>query len=275
MYDQYLQIRDRVRAAYHYLFPSRTFQRYIANPHGNEVEMDYLDALVDPKREAIDVGANLGRYSIRLAALVRRVWAFEPHPRLAYILRHCLPRNVAVQQAAVSNKHQDVELHVPCKNHQQIESLATVEEVSESNEFRTIRVPCLCLDDFAHQDIGFVKIDVEGHEADVIRGGLRLLQMQQPIVLVEADDHHRQGVVAEVVQLMNSADYGGIFWFRDRFFDVAEFDNSQMQDERALRPGVPRKQCLYVNNFIFAPRPRLQPLRRQLMQGALRPQLSA
>src|SRR3954469_9879548 len=86
------KLRHYLRTAYHYLFPGVAFRRYIDNSHGDEIEMDYLPVLVDARRGAIDVGANLGRYSLRLAPLAKIVWAFEPHPRLAYILRRCLPK---------------------------------------------------------------------------------------------------------------------------------------------------------------------------------------
>jgi FkbM family methyltransferase len=232
-------------------------RRYISDHHGDEIEMDYLYILVDPLKEAIDVGANFGRYSTRLSSLAKQVWAFEPHPRLVYVLRRALPKNVVVKQAAVSNAVGMITLNVPLRDSRQLESLSTVESVNNSTAHRKIRVPAISLDTFSDRDIGFVKIDVEGHEVDVIRGALRLLAAQQPILLIEADDHHRESSTSDLFTLMSSAGYAGIFWYRDRFHPIDDFDRSTMQDQQSLDPHLPRKKCHYVNNFIFAPKERM------------------
>jgi FkbM family methyltransferase len=247
------KMRHLARASYHYLFPATVFRRYIDKHDADEIEMDYLDILVDPRRAAVDVGANLGRYSVLLTGLATHVWAFEPHPRLARILRKSLPGNVTVTQAAISNQHGAMELRVPLRKDQQIESLATLEPMPGQGAYRTIEVPILTLDDFCERDIGFVKIDVEGHELSVIEGGRRLLALQHPVMLVEADTHHRAGATAELFRLMASAGYRGLFIWQGHVCDIAEFDPATMQDEQTIRSGTPRRLLPYVNNFIFAP----------------------
>jgi FkbM family methyltransferase len=245
-------MRDLVRASYHYLFPATVFRRYVNNHDDDEVEMDYLDVLVDKHRGAVDVGANLGRYSVPLAGLATHVWAFEPHPRLARILRKSLPTNVTVIQAAMSNRCGPIELRVPLKRDQQVESLATLEDPRSPDMYQVIRVPMTTLDDQDFRDIGFVKIDVEGHELSVIQGGRKLLATQRPVVLVEADDRHRAGATRELFRLMASAGYEGLFLWRNKVHDIAAFNLPVMQKAEDLRMRTIRKLCPYVNNFIFA-----------------------
>jgi FkbM family methyltransferase len=247
------KLRHLARASYHYLLPTLAFRRYIEKRDADEIEMDYLDVLVDSRRCAVDVGANLGRYSVRLAGLATQVFAFEPHPRLARILKKSLPGNVIVRQAAVSSEAGSLSLHIPLEREQQVESLATLEPLRGRAAHWTISVPTVTLDDLADRDIGFVKIDVEGHELDVVRGGLRLLASQRPIVLAEADEHHHAGTTTALFCLMESAGYKGMFLWRDRVCDVAEFDAATMQNERELHSERQRKLCPYVNNFVFAP----------------------
>jgi FkbM family methyltransferase len=247
------KMRHLARASYHYLFPATVFRRYIDKHDDDEIEMDYLDVLVDPHRGAVDVGANLGRYSVRLAALATHVWAFEPHPRLARTLCKSLPANVTVTQAAISNQRGSVDLQIPLKGDQQIESLATLEARRDEGRYRSISVPMIVLDDLSEKDIGFVKIDVEGHELSVIEGGLKLLASQHPIVLVEADERHRAGTTHELSRLMAAAGYQGLFLWQNCVLDFAEFDARTMQREDGLQTAKRRKLCPYVNNFIFAP----------------------
>lgn len=146
-----------------------------------------------------------------------------------------------------------MKLHVPLREDQQVESLATLEPMHGQEAYRTIKVPILTLDDFCEHDIGFVKIDVEGHELNVIEGGRKLLASQRPVVLVEADEHHRVGTTAELFGLMVSLGYQGLFIWRGRVCEIAEFDPAQMQNEQDARPATPRKSWPYVNNFIFVP----------------------
>jgi FkbM family methyltransferase len=247
------KMRHLARVSYHYLFPTTVFRRYIERHGAEEIEIDYLDILVDRNRAALDVGANLGRYTAPLAGRATHVWAFEPHPRLARILRKSLRRNVTVIQAAVSNRHGSTELRVPLRQDQHVESLATVEPMNSWGAFRTITVPILILDDFCERDIGFVKIDVEGHELNVIEGGLKLLASQHPIVLVEADEHHRVGTTTELFGLMASVGYRGLFIWQGGVCELAEFDPATMQNEQNILPGTPRRLWPYVSNFIFAP----------------------
>jgi FkbM family methyltransferase len=247
------KMRHLARISYHYLFPATVFRRYIERYGADEIEIDYLDILVDRHRAALDVGANLGRYTAPLTSLATHVWAFEPHPRLARVLRKSLPRNVTVIQAAVSNLHGSAELRVPLRKDQSVESLATLEPVKGWGAFQTMTVPIVILDDFCERDIGFVKIDVEGHELNVIEGGPKLFASQHPIVLVEADEHHRVGATTELFGLMASAGYDGLFIWQGRVCELAEFDPATMQNEQNIPPGTPRKRWPYVSNFIFAP----------------------
>jgi len=264
--NDFNKYRHAARALYHYSFPRTVFRRYINNPFGEEIEMDFLNILVDPLRDAVDVGANFGRYSVRLAKLARQVLACEPHPRLAYVLSRCLPKNVTVRQVAISRARGKIDLKVPMQHSQQLESLATVESVDDLANYRQISVDSICLDELVDHDIGFIKIDVEGHEVDVIQGSLKLLAAQRPVVLIEADDNHRKNATSELFLLMTSVDYNGVFWYRDRFYDVADFDSSKMQDRSELKEHVPRKECAYVNNFVFAPKNNMPGFRRSLMK---------
>ena len=52
-----------------------------------EKELRYLKHFVDPKRNAVDVGAHRGIYSFFLSKIVPKVYLFEPNPDLAAFLK--------------------------------------------------------------------------------------------------------------------------------------------------------------------------------------------
>ena len=93
-----------IRTGIYYSMPKLAFRLHHMRHHHDEIEMDLLPALVDPEREAVDVGANIGRYTLPLSRLARHVHAFEPHPRLAYVLSAALDDNVSVHQVLVSDE---------------------------------------------------------------------------------------------------------------------------------------------------------------------------
>jgi FkbM family methyltransferase len=224
--------------------------------HGHdEIELELLPLLVQRDREAIDVGANIGRYTVPLSKLARHVQAFEPHPTLAHILASARMGNVTVRQAAVSDASGVVELHIPLVMGREDEGLAHISAREAPSNCRTIRVEAYKLDDFAFRDIGFVKIDVEGHELEVLQGARQLIRVQRPNLLVETDERHHAGAVGEIQSFFAERDYRGLFVRGTRLLPIEEFDSS-MQDVGLLEDlgrYIPRRAIPYVNNFLFVP----------------------
>ncbi len=139
----------------------------------------------------LDIGANVGQYTLRLSELVGRegrVIAFEPILETAEILatmaRRARYRNVTLFNVAVSERAGLLRFLVPggaagLPNYFQA-------RVSRDGD-RTI--PCLALDElpFPHR-IALVKIDVEEHEVPVIRGMRNLIERDHPILIIEGHE---------------------------------------------------------------------------------------
>ena len=61
-----------------------------------------------------------------------------------------------------------------------------------TQKFKTaLKIKTISLDeyDFNHE-IGFVKIDVEGHEHDIIKGGTQFILKNKPVMLIEIEKRH-------------------------------------------------------------------------------------
>jgi FkbM family methyltransferase len=142
----------------------------------NHVERDVLRTagkLVKPGDVVLDVGANMGltaRAFCKLVGPSGRVFAFEPDPSTAALLRHNVAnfRQCEVREIAVSDHAGTARFHIHGA------STAGSSLVPSSAHMRSIDVALLPLDRFISDEslnrIDLVKIDVEGAEPKVLRG---------------------------------------------------------------------------------------------------------
>lgn len=138
--------------------------------------------MIKPGSVVFDIGANIGFFSLLASRLVGThgaVYAFEPHPRNAAILRRHVTlnhaSNVTVIEAAVSDRSGQVRLMGDG-------STARVDS-------QGVSVAALALDDL-HDDGNIrtpvvIKMDVEGAELAALKGMRELLQATLPDLLIE------------------------------------------------------------------------------------------
>lgn len=73
-----------------------------------------------------------------------------------------------------------------------------LEGLTQSQVGQKFVVTLARLDDFAFDDVDFIKIDVEGHEEKVIVGGWKTIAAYRPLLLVELEERHNPGCVRRV-----------------------------------------------------------------------------
>lgn len=153
-----------------------------------EDEIRFVRRLLPPGGRAVDVGANYGIYTLALALAAGgrgRVWSFEPTPRTAEHLAHTLALNALPQvellRKAVAGRSGTARFRVGEE--------AELNALADDGAAGAIEVPAASIDDLAREhawdDIDFVKIDVEGHELEVVEGGKAFLQARTPLVMFE------------------------------------------------------------------------------------------
>ena len=187
------------RLASHLPFPIRQslrawkyrLQQASGRFQSDEPEFNQLRDWVHPGDWVLDVGANVGQYTLRLSELVGkegRVFAFEPIAETAEILTamacRAHYRNISIFNIAVSERAGEVSFRVP-NGDAGLPNYFQARVIGEGD--RT--VPCFALDDlpFPHR-IALVKIDVEEHEVQVIRGMRHLIERDHPILIVEGHE---------------------------------------------------------------------------------------
>jgi FkbM family methyltransferase len=247
------QVKELVKDA----FPSVWLQwHFMRRPKSAERELSYLDKIIPDDAVTVDVGANCGLYTRRLARLSRQVHAFEPSQQMARLLRRTSARNVRIHEIALSDHDGDAELFIPQGEDGLVHGLASLEaRVGSSGRSISAHVPIARLDAVIHQDVAFVKVDVEGHELNVLNGAVELLERCQPVFLVEAEDRHRAEATRSVFEFFREKAYRGFFLKDNDVIAVEQFDPTRLQDADALRPDGGRKDGrFYVNNFFFFPR---------------------
>lgn len=148
--------------------------------------------LTEPGELTIDVGANIGYMTAVLAARIASVeggsvWSFEAHPEIFSELKFNVEQwqqqlntvQFSIKNLAVSEQKGTVQLQIPdafTKNR----GLASVVAVTETTDTSRILESCSLDDLFLDsKEIGVMKLDVEGHELQVLQGAKQLLQQQK------------------------------------------------------------------------------------------------
>lgn len=155
-------------------------------------ELGAFHAAIRPGMTVLDIGANIGIFTLAAARLVGpagRVVAFEPHPRNFRFLAANVAlngfTNVILEQAAVAEDDRPLELQLFGTD-----NLSLSPAASGHGSTGTLRVSCLALDRYLVErrieDVGVIKLDVEGAEMAALRGMARLLENRwKPTLVVE------------------------------------------------------------------------------------------
>jgi FkbM family methyltransferase len=211
-----------------------------------EPELRLLRYLVDPAKTSVDAGANKGVYTYFLSKLSRRVYAYEPNPKIFEVLKRSVSRaNVTLSRAALSDRSGEDTLLVPRGRTSYSNQLASLRKDKFTGPVREVAVETRRLDDEDVGPVGFIKIDVEGFERNVIRGGEATIRTFRPVLLVEIEEAHTGEPIEETLDLVRGFGYGGLFLSNGALRALESFDAAR--DHRQAAPET------YVYNFVFLP----------------------
>ena len=230
------------------LIPATLYSRYLVrkNMKRGEAELRVLADIVPAGRIAVDVGAHKGVYSRVLSGLASHVHAFEPNPNAYRWLERALPGNVTPHPIALSDCDGEADLYVPRHGRRISGTAGSLNPRKARIPHRTVRTTTRTLDSIAVGDVGFIKIDVEGAEAQVLSGARCTIATFRPVLQIELEERHTgqsiERSIAEVVAL----GYSAHFVDSGALAAIATFDADS-------RHRLPAAGTDYVNNFIFLP----------------------
>jgi FkbM family methyltransferase len=160
-----------------------------------EDEIKVLRRLLQPGQKVIDIGANYGVYALSMARTVGptgSVAAFEPASGTARMLAAGIAANgfanVSLHQCAVSDIGGAGRLSLA--QSPELNALTQAEAPPGATEAVSLATLDDCLQKYGWRDIDFVKIDAEGAEDAILRGGKRFFAELSPLVQYEVKAAH-------------------------------------------------------------------------------------
>jgi FkbM family methyltransferase len=183
----------------------------------------------------LDVGAHDGLLTLPLSRLPgARVIAFEPLPTAFARLRQAAAGSAAIElrAEALGAAPGRLTLSVPVLGgvpQEQWASLAKDYGAFDSVGAQRFEVPVVTLDSLGLTDLQHAKVDAEGAEEEVLRGGLATLRRCRPVMSLEVEERHRAGATRDVPALLATLGYETRFWLDGRMRPLSAFDAATMQ----------------------------------------------
>ena len=198
-------------------------------------EMVLLKQMIRSSDTVLDVGANIGEFSFFFSTIVSEgvIHCFEPQRKPFGVLQgvcHNL-KNVHPHRTGFSSSPGKATLFIPMINGHMSPPEASLDPRfndftgSERRPKATESIPevvqMTTLDGFIEREaldrLDFAKIDVEGHELEVLKGGRCVcLQKHRPLFLIEVSPYAYQGRFEAVIEYLANCAYVGFVLTKDR-----------------------------------------------------------
>ncbi len=254
-------IRNEISEIFRKTLPKYYWRRklnYFKN-NFSEIEMSLLPILTKKDKTSLDIGAASGSFLVNLLDTSNIVIGFEPIPENVNLLNEMISYskiNATIESVALSDKTGTAILNMIENDlgRSTIEATNVLKDNNGSNKTE-IKVSTKKLDDFDYNNIGFIKIDVEGHELAVLKGSENTILKNMPNFLIEIEERHKPNALEDVNEIMNQYNYSGYFILNREIISISEFDINEYQNSNNIGDYTDnyQRKGIYINNFIFLP----------------------
>jgi FkbM family methyltransferase len=210
----------------------------------SEREIHFVERYIREDLAAIDVGVHLGFYTRHFTRFAKSVIGFEANPSSAKFAQRVFGKSVRIEWSAISSDRGSATLRIPVT----MGDVAALGTISDANplgghEFTEVVVPKKRLDDFDLPPVGFIKIDVEGHEESVLQGAEGIIERDRPNFMIEIEERHNPGSIERTAAWFERRGYRGQFFDGSEMRPIEEFRHADLQSGKSGQP--------YINNFFF------------------------
>jgi len=230
-----------------------------------EPEIKILKEICNKDKASIDIGVFRGVYSYCLSGLCKAVYGFEANPIMYKVLEKKLCKikdNIKIYNMAVSNEVGVAKLKIPIRENYLYSfkndgtyhkssipfykksflkknfedyyeaGLATIDKQNNLNNkiFDEFSVKKIRIDDFNFEyNIGFIKIDVEGHEFECLQGAKKILEIGKPNLLIEINKIHTKKYQL-IFDYLRDLNYSCFFYDDDKLVKISKYEDNPRED---------------------------------------------
>jgi FkbM family methyltransferase len=187
-----------------------------------ELISKYLNFKLSDTSVMFDIGANIGNHSLYFSSYFNKVHSFEPNPRTFELLSHNakLVSNIECHNIALSSKDDLLNMQIERNNW----------GASKISKEGTVKINAFKLDNLGIDcsSLKLLKIDVEGHELEVLLGSETILQTFYPIILFEQNPEFFSSGSSQCIDYLRQIGYRKFSIINEEFI-FKYFNNKYLQ----------------------------------------------
>ena len=207
-------------------------------------ELKLISSLVSKDQVSIDIGANLGLFTYFMSKASKHVFAFEPNPYPLKNLIHLVNKNVTIIPIALGNTNGPTEIKIP--HHANGWSSNGASLVPKTNEpGKLIGIQSRKLDNLNIENVGLIKIDVEGFEIEVLKGARETLIKNKPVMIIENEAVHTKDT-NKLFLIMSELGYKT--YMCNSKGELEKIDKFSVENNQK---DASNKDINYIQNYIF------------------------
>jgi FkbM family methyltransferase len=225
----------------------------IGDFHYNQAEKYLIHNLCNKNEISIDVGAARGDFSVEMSKFSKRVISIEPYPLKILTVASSI-ENLDFLPCAASSVHGEMVKLRLVKN---TPANSTIEHNNKLEGFENIEeldVKTVALDQVVQSKTSFIKIDCEGHDLEVLKGGINTITQYEPSILIELRDKHNPGYLKSTFELLLGLNYTAFEVLEDTFIELSKDRNNIQAYLNLLISSQEQNDRTSQENFLFIKR---------------------
>lgn len=246
--DKVVVYLDQFSGSFNIDIRSDIFFRLIHSGKYEEDLSSKIKDLIDPSKDAIDIGANIGFFTVLIANIIHeksKVLSIEASKNMFSALKENVSINnlndkVILHYGAASFEEGEIKINV-IEGKEEYSSIKDINHPNVSEEkFTSELVECTTVDFLVEKfdlNPSILKIDVEGAEDMVISGASKTFSLYRPHAILELNDHN--GNKDKIKSLVIIKEF-----FDDLNYKVLDLDGNCIEDIMNVKSG----------NYLFSPK---------------------